>query len=263
METKTMSKESIVFESPAEVNAEVIQNGEMLLVKLKFPGLRKSDVPQPEPVRERRSFFSCFNSSEDSQPIQKCEWFKFVADKRHSGDWITLPADRQPTNCELWLQVFRYRISIMLSPQNSRNSTTSDSGVTQYFFWNSGCMDKALNFRKCEMLIDDDFISLRLACSKSLWGEEDVKNIEKSRRGENSKEVNVESDRKFPEINAICDETYSVSTSESVKEERSTTINYNNLKGEGGRSKDDINEESSTQNATITKAYPNKVASEG
>nr|CDS28885.1 hypothetical protein HmN_000839800 [Hymenolepis microstoma] len=256
-----MSKESIVFESPAEINAAIVQNGEMLLVELKFPGLRKSNMSQQEPMRDKRSFFSCFNSSRDSQLIKNCEWFKFIGDRRHSGDWITVPTDRKPDNCDLWLQIFRYRISIMLSPQDSKNPTTSNSRVTQYFFWNSGCM-KALNFRKSEMLIKDDLIALRLACSKGLWAKEDVEYIQKSIRGDKSEDMIVSENNKFPEVNMICDESGSVSTSDSVKEEKSITINYNNLKKESCRPIDEIVEESSTQDAAIAKISPNHNAIE-
>ncbi|VDN99206.1 unnamed protein product [Rodentolepis nana] len=246
-----MSKDSILFESPAEVNAAIIQNGEMLLVELKFPGLRKTKVSQPESIKDRRSFFSCFNSSRDSQLCKNCEWFKFIGDRRHSGDWITVPTERKPDNCDLWLQIFRYRISVMLSPQDSKNATNSNPRVTQYFFWNSGCMKKVLNFRKSEMLIKDDLIALRLACGKGLWAKEDVEEIQKSCRGDKSENMVVSENKKFPEVSMVCDETGSVSTSESAKDEKTITMNFNNPKSEISRPLDDITEESLSQDANL------------
>lgn len=78
---------------------------------------------------------------------------------------------------------------------NSKTSVPEGPPVTRYYYWDSGRMNRALNPRKSEILVNHDQISLRLACSGELWTEEDVRGLQKvSQKKEAEKESKVAPD---------------------------------------------------------------------
>ncbi|KAL5110539.1 hypothetical protein TcWFU_006478 [Taenia crassiceps] len=186
-----MSLDCVHFAPPAYINVELSLTGEFLLVQLHFPGIGKSPSPLQRHARGGNSLFSCFSSSKKHIRTHGSTWMKLIDEKTpstvmRSGEWVPIQP-KKPVNGEMWLRIFRRRISIMLiPPKQDKNamwahSKTVPEGppVTRYYYWDSGRLNRALNPRKSEILVNYDQIGLRLACSEELWTEEDARELQK------------------------------------------------------------------------------------
>ncbi|VDK31938.1 unnamed protein product [Taenia asiatica] len=188
-----MSLDCVHFASPTDINVELALTGEFLLIRLHFPGIGKSPSPLPQHMRGGSSLFSCFFSSKKRTLTQGSTWMKLIDEKTpstvmRSGEWVPIQPEKKPVNGEIWLRIFRRRISIMSIPPkqeknamqvNLKTSVPVGPPITRYYYWDSGRLNKALNPRKSEILVNHDQISLRLACSGELWTEEDVRELKK------------------------------------------------------------------------------------
>ncbi|KAM7537744.1 hypothetical protein Aperf_G00000059561 [Anoplocephala perfoliata] len=177
-----MFNDWVQFEPPAEITVEIVQNGKVLLVQLNFPGIRKLSTSYLGPFRQRSGYFSCFTSNKNFFTLKEHSWCKVIDNKapssvQHSGEWISVQMDKKPANYDLWLRIFRRRISVMLTPQKNERwkaSSTEVHGVNRYYVWDSGRLNRILNPQKSEILVTDDNLSLRLACDGELWTDEDA-----------------------------------------------------------------------------------------
>lgn len=253
----------VQFEPPAKINAEILQNGEVILVELNFPGIRKLNKSYPGPFRQRRSLFFCLGLNRNSSPIKECNWCKVIdcimpSSAMRSGEWVSVQMDKKPANCDLWLRIFRRRISVILTPQKNESSEASSTetiGVTRYYFWDSGRLNRILNPRKSEILITDDNLSLRLANDGDLWTDEDAKALRHNLQREKSKDAPGEMQDQFSGGDVVPDERALATNSIEKKVETPGRIEL----------KKEIYGKSSLlgANANANEFTPNKVVSEG
>ncbi|VDM18039.1 unnamed protein product [Hydatigera taeniaeformis] len=198
-----MSLDCVHFAPPTDIKAELTVTGEYLLVQLQFPGVGKLSLPPPpQQVHKGSVLFSCFSVPKKRIVVGGSTWMKLIDDKApltvmRSGEWIPIQMEKKSANGEIWLRVFRRRISVMLIPPkqeknatrvNTKMSVQEGPPVTRYYYWDSGRLSKALNPHRSEICVDHDHISLRLACNAELWTEEDVNELQKAF----SKEAEVE-----------------------------------------------------------------------
>ena len=185
-----MSLDCVQFAPPKEIHVERIQNGEVLLVTLNFPGLRQSSLIIPDYPRRKTHLFGCFHPPKHFAPGLQSTWSKLIDDKTPStvmkfGEWFPIQPDKNPVNGDMWLRIFRRRISVMLIPLKqeknailtsgrSRNSPREILPVTRYYYWDSGRLGQDLNPRKSEILIVNDQVSLRLFSNGEFWTNRDV-----------------------------------------------------------------------------------------
>ena len=185
-----MSLDCVHFAPPKAVHVERVHNSEGLLVQLHFPGVIQSNPLIPQFPHRKRRLFGCLLLSKHSSSCFQSTWFKLIDDKTpsgvmKSGEWIPMQPEKKPANSDMWLRIFRHRISIMLIPlkqeknsmlysNRSRISSSEVLPITRYYYWDSGRLSQALNPQKSEILITNDYISLRLYANGELWSARDI-----------------------------------------------------------------------------------------
>nr|CDS23520.1 hypothetical protein EgrG_000721100 [Echinococcus granulosus] len=189
-----MSLDCVHFAPPKDINVELVHNSDFLLVQLHFPGIGNSPSSlTPQNARGKSRLFSCFISSKSHVPTHESTWMKLVDEKTpstvmRSGEWVPIQPGMKHVNGEMWLRIFRRRVSIMMIPPKQekdvmrvdpKTSVLQGPPVTRYYYWDSGQLNRALNPRRSEILVKHDHVFLRLACSGELWTEEDVKGLQK------------------------------------------------------------------------------------